>query len=337
MCFIRTANGPPYESDQFARLLPIQNKVNEIVGKENYDKMFKYAWGTYYETMTEGDDPGPGEFISDENYSSSGITAQIKKIYSNLSNEEKGAVHGLYMCLDRHSVLLPILLIAKKISVSEYTTGFIGLGNNFVYVYEDAEDKNEEKKRYQEIYDLGFNSASIALEYINKTNKEKNDTEISLEDKIKKLIKNKESETVEFKETFSRDIKTQNKLLALEQVCFKTIAGFLNSKGGDLLIGVSDDYNIVGINEEITKWHRGSTDIFLQYFSNKIKTTFGAPIYPFFNFKILNIDNKDIFWVSCKPSDIEVYLNNEFYARTNPRTDKLEGKELVEYIKLRFK
>ena len=192
MCFIRTANGPPYESDQFARLLPIQNKVNEIVGKENYDKMFKYAWGTYYETMTEGDDPGPGEFISDENYSSSGITAQIKKIYSNLSNEEKGAVHGLYMCLDRHSVLLPILLIAKKISVSEYTTGFIGLGNNFVYVYEDAEDKNEEKKRYQEIYDLGFNSASIALEYINKTNKEKNDTEISLEDKIKKLIKIKE-------------------------------------------------------------------------------------------------------------------------------------------------
>ena len=337
MCFIRTANGPPYESDQYARLLPIQDRINEIVGKENYDKMFKYAWGSYYNTMSEGDDPGPGEFISDEDYSSSGITNEINEIYSNLSNEEKGAIHGLYMCLDRQSVLLPILLVAKQISISEYTSGFIGLGNNFVYVYEDAEDKNEEKKRYQEIYDLGFNPASIALEYINKINKEKNNSKISLEDEIKNLIKNKETETVEFKETFSRDIKTQAKLLALEQVCFKTVAGFLNSKGGDLIIGVSDNYNIVGIDEEVKKFHKDKTDIFLQYFGNKIKAIFGAQIYPFLNWEIINVDNKNIFRVICKPSDKEFYLNNEFYARTNPRTDKLEGKELVEYIKNRFK
>jgi hypothetical protein len=30
-------------------------------------------------------------------------------------------------------------------------------------------------------------------------------------------------------------------------------------------------------------------------------------------------------------------FNGKFCARTNPRTDKLEGKELVEYIKNRFK
>lgn len=120
-------------------------------------------------------------------------------------------------------------------------------------------------------------------------------------------------------------------------MCFKTVAGFLNSKGGDLIIGVSDNYNIVGIDEEVKKFHKDKTDIFLQYFGNKIKAIFGAQIYPFLNWEIINVDNKNIFRVICKPSDKEIYLNNEFYARTNPRTDKLEGKELVEYIKNRFK
>lgn len=332
MSFIRTANGPPFEQDQYSRLAPVLEKVSEIVGKENFEKMQKYAWGSYYHTMTEGKDPGPGEFISDESYSSSGITEKINSIYSKFTIEEKAAVYGLFLCLDKQSILLPILLIAKRINISEYTAGFIGLGNNFVYVYEDAKNKEEENKRYQEIYELGFNPASIALEYVNKSI----DAD-PLEIEIKNLIKNKETETLEFKETFSRDIKTQTKILNLELMCFKTIAGFLNSKGGDLLVGISDDYRIVGIDEEIKKFHKNKTDEFLKYFSNKVKSFFGAQIYPLLSWNIISVENKNILRVSCKPSDKEVYLNNEFYARTNPRTDKLEGKALVEYIKSRFK
>jgi hypothetical protein len=243
--------------------------------------------------------------------------------------------------LNQESILLPILLVAKKINISEYTTAFIGLGNNFTYVYEDAKNKNEENKRYQEIYDLGFNPASIALEYINTHNSKKETS--AIEDEINNLIKNKESETVEFKETFGRDIKTQTKVVALEFVCIKTIAGFLNAKGGDLLVGVSDNYNIVGIDEEVKKFHKDNVDEFLKYFSQKINNFFGGQIYPLVNWKILNIETKNILRVTCKPSNKEVYLkefkssNDEFYARTNPRTDKLEGKNLVEYIKSRFK
>jgi len=341
MSFIRTANGPPYEMDQYARLKVIQDKVREISGKENYEKMFKYAWGAYYNTMTEGEDPGPGEFISDKDYSSSGITIKIKELYSKFSIEEKGAVHGLYQCLERQSILLPILLIAKKINISEYTRGFMGLGNNFIYAFEKDEDedekKNEENNKYQEIYNLGFNPASVALEYITKNINKKNDFKNSIENEIYDLIRNKETETVEFKETFNRDKKTQTKLLALEQVCFKTIAGFLNAKGGELLIGVSDNYIIVGIDQEVKDFHKNKIDEFLKYFSNKINNSFGAQIYPLVNWNVLNIENKHILKVSCKASDKEVYLNDEFYARTNPRTDKLEGKALVEYIKRRFK
>jgi len=341
MCFIRTGNGPPYELEQLARLQPVLEKIIEIVGKKNFDSMSKYAWGEYYNRMTNGEDPGPGEFISDEKYIALGITKKIDQIYSKFTNEQKGAVHGLFMCLNQESILLPILLIEKKINISEYTTAFIGLGNNFTYVYEDAKNKKEETKRYQEIYDLGFNPASIALEYINTHNSKKETS--TIEDEINNLIKNKESEIVEFKETFGRDIKTQTKVVALEFVCIKTIAGFLNAKGGDLLVGVSDNYNIVGIDEEIKKFHKDNVDEFLKYFSQKIKNFFGAQIYPLVSWSILNIETKNILRVTCKPSDKEVYLkefkssNDEFYARTNPRTDKLEGKSLVEYIKSRFK
>ena len=64
------------------------------------------------------------------------------------------------------SVLMPILLVAKKISLGEYTHAFMGLGANFTYVYEDAKDKNEENERYQELYDICFNSSSIILNYL---------------------------------------------------------------------------------------------------------------------------------------------------------------------------
>ena len=47
----------------------------------------------------------------------------------------------------------------------------MGIGDNFIYVYEGAEDEKEEKARYQEVYDAGFNTASIILKYLENSSK----------------------------------------------------------------------------------------------------------------------------------------------------------------------
>ena len=48
----------------------------------------------------------------------------------------------------------------------------------------------------------------------------------------------------EFKQTFSLDVKKGSKEKYIEKAALKTIGAFLNTEGGDLLVGVDDDGNI---------------------------------------------------------------------------------------------
>ena len=60
------------------------------------------------------------------------------------------------------------------------------------------------------------------------------------EDNLLKLIKNGETSTIEFKQTFQVDAKKQKKLECLRDATVKAIASFMNTKGGILFIGIDD-------------------------------------------------------------------------------------------------
>ncbi len=161
--------------------------------------------------------------------------------------------------------------------------------------------------------------------------------ELSNVDKINALIRNGESKTVEFKQTLSFDVKTRKKEKWIEKSLLKTLVGFLNSDGGNLLIGVDDNQTLTGINQEVVKLHQSNNDNFLKHLKNIVKTSIGPEHYPLINNEVIKIGSKDICRITCSKSSKEVYLDNtEFYVRTNPSTDKLEGPKLVEYIKNRF-
>ena len=67
------------------------------------------------------------------------------------------------------------------------------------------------------------------------------------------LIKRGESKTLEFKSTLRWNLKEDRKDQAVTRAVLKTIAAFLNTEGGDLLIGVADDGSIVGIEQDASK------------------------------------------------------------------------------------
>ena len=69
-------------------------------------------------------------------------------------------------------------------------------------------------------------------------------------DLIKALIESGENDKVEFKSSFSHCIKNKTKEKYIIEEIIKTIAGFLNRDGGDLLVGVSDNGEIYGVEEE---------------------------------------------------------------------------------------
>lgn len=157
-------------------------------------------------------------------------------------------------------------------------------------------------------------------------------------ERIKALISGGESKTVEFKETFSLDLKTRTKENKLIVSSIKTIAAFLNSDGGDLLIGVADDQSINGLEDEISMFDKDQNDKFLLRFKNKIKSMLGENNYPLINQNLIKINNKLILKVHCSISEPEVFVDgNDYYVRTNPATDKLEGRELIAYIENRKK
>lgn len=155
------------------------------------------------------------------------------------------------------------------------------------------------------------------------------------------LIKKGESRSTEFKQTLSLNLKnpSPNKDLKLEEAVYKTIAGFLNTSGGVLLVGVDDSGKVLGINHEVERFHKNNLDIFLKHFRNMISTKIGAQFNTYFQYDIIEVDSKNLLVIDCKPSQTPVFINNndaDFYIRTNPATELLRGSAIVQYIKNRF-
>ena len=168
----------------------------------------------------------------------------------------------------------------------------------------------------------------------------------SEEDIILKKISNGESKNCEFKESLSLDVRqSQNnksyqpkKESYIELAVLKTIAGFLNTDGGELFIGVSDDSKVLGIENELLKLHKSSKDKFQLHLKTLIKENIGLGFNNFINQEVIKIDGKEIVHITCKKSQEAVYIKNiDFYIRSGPSTDKLEGRDLVKYTKTRFK
>lgn len=164
---------------------------------------------------------------------------------------------------------------------------------------------------------------------------------LSYKDFLDEMIKGGENDHVEFKASFSHCItkKTKEKHLIAEVI--KAIAGFLNKKGGDLLIGVSDKGEVLGIDEEIETHYKSSQDQFKRVFIEAINHSYSSNPSEFINYSFEQSNGKLIFHVECQPSDFGVYTKDKngklvFYYRQNPQTIVLDGPDLVQYEIKRF-
>ena len=70
-------------------------------------------------------------------------------------------------------------------------------------------------------------------------------------------------------------MKKQTKEHYIEDEALKTVVAFLNSDGGDLLIGVKDDGSITGTEKEMKKFYNATPDKYLLHLNNLIKHKIG--------------------------------------------------------------
>ncbi|MDP2673259.1 MAG: ATP-binding protein [Nanoarchaeota archaeon] len=157
-------------------------------------------------------------------------------------------------------------------------------------------------------------------------------------DEILELIKNKESEEIEFKSTLRTNLHTNEFDKKMEFSALKTISAFLNSNGGTLLLGITDEGKILGIEHDKFP----DTDKFNLYLISLIKERIGKKHFHLIEIKNNLIEHRTIIKLSCKKSKNPVFLKSdlneeEFYIRMGPSSVQLKGSELVEYVKRKFK
>jgi hypothetical protein len=145
-----------------------------------------------------------------------------------------------------------------------------------------------------------------------------------------------ETELVEFKATLRTNLHTGNRDPRMEHGVLKTLAGFLNSNGGRLVIGVFDDGSAVGVQAD----GFADEDKMHLHLVNIVKERLG--IHAMTNMTA-HFDDKDdcrVMVVECRTSDVPVFLKDgnieRFYIRTGPSSTELTASQTQEYIRRRF-
>ncbi len=156
------------------------------------------------------------------------------------------------------------------------------------------------------------------------------------------LIKRGESKTLEFKSTLRWNLKEERQDdRGVTYAVLKTIAAFLNTEGGDLLIGVADDGSIVGIERDQLE----SDDKFMRHLAQVVRNGLGDRTGTCIDPKTQIVQGKTVCVVSCQRSPEPVFLmwkgletfpDGDFYVRSGPGTVKLGPKDVREYVRTRF-
>lgn len=151
------------------------------------------------------------------------------------------------------------------------------------------------------------------------------------------LIEQGESEKTEFKSTLRMNLFTNKKDVAIETSVLKTIAAYLNTKGGVLFIGVKDDGQLIGLNDDLFE----NEDKFLQHLFHIITDRMGKSVLEDIHPVIVKINEMAILRIDVEPSFEPVFVKEQhntesFYVRNGVSTVAYNLKDAMNYIKLRF-
>ncbi len=145
------------------------------------------------------------------------------------------------------------------------------------------------------------------------------------------LIAKGESSKLEFKETLEANNKSGESLPGLVLSVLKTIAAFLNTDGGTLLIGVSDSGDIKGLELDFKLCKKPNVDSFELKLHDLIKSRLQAsPGKIKISFEPL--PEGDVCRIDVEPNSGVIFVDGkEVYIRVGNRTEKLEGAALIEW------
>lgn len=153
------------------------------------------------------------------------------------------------------------------------------------------------------------------------------------------LIAQGEGELLEFKSSLRWDRRQGKVNRQLEAVIAASIAGLMNHEGGSLLIGVADNGEITGIEEDYTTLNHANWDGFERTLMNLLASRLGAQHGALVHCHQFHIDAKSICLVAVEKAPGPVYCRDgnveRYFVRTGNTTRELDAHEAVDHISQR--
>ncbi|MFZ4522804.1 MAG: helix-turn-helix domain-containing protein [Bacteroidales bacterium] len=234
----------------------------------------------------------------------------LQLTYARLTTARKIVVQALSGLHDS-GIVLPLLLVSGVFSPIEYAKGLVAL-------------KIAGAQKMPDIL-LDLVHARDYLECVEQRNE--------MVKQSGTIIREGENDVIEFKSTLRWDIRAGKTNQAVERACLKTIAAFLNTNGGTLLIGIRDDGSVEGIESDKFV----NDDKFLLHLWTLIRTCLGREVSQYIRTTLEKAEEKTICLVQCRQSARPVFLrqpgfDEDFYIRVGPSSNAMDISEALKYI-----
>jgi type I restriction enzyme R subunit len=154
---------------------------------------------------------------------------------------------------------------------------------------------------------------------------------------IEELMDNDEDYAVEFKSTARWDLQGNKASKLMEDAIVKTVAAFLNTDGGTLLIGVGPDRSIVGLAHDYARVRPKNGDGFVNWLTTHLINALGYTPVTRTRARIVEIGGTEICRVDVAASPAPIWAETskaqrDFFVRFNNSTRSLPEPDVDLYL-----
>jgi len=158
-----------------------------------------------------------------------------------------------------------------------------------------------------------------------------------LEDKsLAQLLAGGEGQFLEYKSSLMWDYRKQAVNKELYEPVMKNLAGFMNTAGGWLLIGVDDEGQVLGIEADFTGMKKKDVDGFENVFNTAFGNMIGIENRQYVSLSFPQQEGKTVCQIGVQPAPHPVYLTfggkEEFYIRAGNGCQALSVRKATQYI-----
>ena len=154
---------------------------------------------------------------------------------------------------------------------------------------------------------------------------------------IDELLANDEDDAVEFKSTARWDVREEKRNAVIEDAIVKTVAAFLNTEGGTLLIGVGPDGSLVGLAFDYPHVQPENGDGFVNWLTTHLTNALGAAAVMRTRARIVVHAGVELCRLDVAPSSQPTWAKTSkeprvFFVRMNNSSRAMPDGELEAYM-----